>query len=134
MLLHAFQGFQTFLYYLLRKRNITEFLCELLAVSESEVYKLLYRFAYGRIVVFLVQKKPGKSSDRIDFFTVRIGGPCAQQIWRELGRGQRGLPRSGGCRHKCARLVLERREGDFVVYRVSIFNVPDCSRRLLDQR
>src|SRR4029077_14998115 len=117
MLLHALQGFQAFLYYFLRKRNIAEFLGKFLAVSKPEVYKLLYRFAYGRIVVFLVQKKPGKSSDRIDFFTVRIGGPCAQQIWRELGRGQRGLPRSGGCSHKCARLVLECCEGDFVVYR-----------------
>ena len=70
--MNRLQGFQTFRCYFLRKRNITEIFGKLLAISQAEIDKLLHCFADGRIVVFLVQKKPGKRGDRIDLFAFGI--------------------------------------------------------------
>src|SRR6516162_11694264 len=132
-LLNCVQGVLGFCYDLRGQRNITQVVCELLPVRQAIGDEFFQGVKLRLVVACFVQEQPGKSSDRIVVFSVRVLRPAAQEPRCKLSRGKSSRP-AFRCRFdELPRLVLEFGECQLVIDRIAILDVANCSRSLLNQ-
>src|SRR2546427_529494 len=114
-----------------RQGRIVEGSGHALPLGQSPVEKLDQFFAFGGVLLFFINEQPGDAGDRICLLSWRVDHRETEVVWN-LRRGQSFGNRFERRGNKVAGRVLEVGERQFILARISQFDVTDGAGQLLD--